>query len=181
MHEINGTGKHYIGYEYKELVVEKSQLSFYLDGYENFGWEMDERQQAPMESERKGNTVLRLKRDRKIMNKAELTRLQRYFEDCLKQISALEASKTGTATVISLITGILGTAFMACSTFAITHEPPLILLCILLAVPGFAGWALPVFLYKRMILKKSQELEPMIEAKREEIYEICEKGHNLLI
>lgn len=181
MSEINETSRAYTGYEYKELLVEKSRISFYLDGYENFGWEMDGRQYVPVEGSNKSKSVMRLKRDRKIMNKAELTRLQRHYEDCLKQISAMEASKTDTATMIALLIGIVGTAFMACSTFAVTHEPPLILLCIVLAVPGFAGWALPVFVYKKMVLKKSLELNPLIEEKREEIYEICEKGHNLLL
>lgn len=181
MNERNETSREYIGYEYKELVVDKSEISFYLDGYENFGWGLDERHQSPVESSNKGKSVLRLKRDRKIMNKAELTRLQRHFEDCMNQINAMEASKNGTATMIALIIGILGTAFMACATFAIIHEPPRILLCIVLAIPGFVGWALPAFVYKKMVLKKSQELNPLIEEKREEIYEICEKGHNLLV
>ncbi|MDD3339148.1 MAG: hypothetical protein PHS82_09865 [Lachnospiraceae bacterium] len=181
MNEINETSRGYIGYEYKELVLEKSQISFYIDGYENFGWEMDERQQNPVESDKIGKATIRLKRDRKIMNKAELTRLQRHFEDCLKQVSMMEASKASAATAIALIIGLLGTAFMACSTFAVTHEPPFVLLCIVLAIPGFAGWVLPYFAYKKIVWKKSQELEPLIEQKREEIYEICEKGHNLLV
>ncbi|MDD2959966.1 MAG: hypothetical protein PHR92_15855 [Lachnospiraceae bacterium] len=181
MGEINETSRGYIGYEYKELVVDKNQVSFYLDGYENFGWEIDERQYTPAAGDKPGKSVIRLKRDRKIMNKAELTRLQRHFEDCFNQISSLEASKTSTATMIALIIGILGTAFIACSTFAVTHEPPRILLCIVLAIPGFAGWALPYFAYRKIVLKKSRELDPLIEEKRDEIYEICEKGHNLLI
>lgn len=181
MNEMSEISRAYVGYEYKELVVDKSQTSFYLDGYENFGWELDERQQAPVVNSDKGKSLLRLKRNRKIMNKAELTRLQRHFEDCMNQIAAMEASKTGTATMTALLLGILGTAFMACATFAVTHEPPMIMLCIILAIPGFIGWALPVFVYKKMVLKKTQELNPLIEEKREEIDEICEKGHNLLV
>lgn len=83
--------------------------------------------------------------------------------------------------MIALILGIVGTAFMAGSTFAITQEPPLPLLCIALAVPGFAGWVLPYFVYRNIAARKSQELDPLIKEKREEIHEICEKGHNLLV
>lgn len=183
MNEINRAGEDYIGYEYKELVVEKKQVSLYLDGFENFGWEIDARhsQSEIVESNKSGKTVIRLRRNRKIMNKAELTRLQRNFEDCMKQIENLENSKSSMAIVVSLIIGIIGTAFIAGSVFAVTHEPPYILLCAVLAIPGFIGWAVPFFAYKKMVLRKTQEINPLIERKQDEIYEICEKGHKLLV
>lgn len=69
---------------------------------------------------------------------------------------------------------------MAGSTFAVVHETPIIWLCILLAIPGFIEWILPWFLYQRIRKKQTENLQPLIEAKQEEIYEICEKGHSLL-
>lgn len=69
---------------------------------------------------------------------------------------------------------------MAGSTFAVVHETPIIWLCILLAIPGFIGWILPWFLYQRIRKKQTENLQPLIEAKQEEIYEICEKGNSLL-
>ena len=69
---------------------------------------------------------------------------------------------------------------MAGSTFAVVHETPIIWLCIPLAIPGFIGWILPWFLYQRIRKKQTENLQPLIEAKQEEIYEICEKGHSLL-
>lgn len=92
--------------------------------------------------------TIRMKRDRKIINKMELTRLQRHFEACLNEMEALEKSKTSAATVWALAVGILGTVFVAGSAFAITHEPPIVWLCILLAIPGFIGWILPYFIYR---------------------------------
>lgn len=181
MNEIKRAGDNYIGYEYKELVVDKKQVSFYLDGFENFGWEIDERYPQVVESNQNGKTIIKLKRNRKIMNKAELTRLQRNFEDCMRQIDSLEGSKTSLATVVALIIAILGTAFMTCATFAAVHEPPFILLCIVLAIPGFIGWFMPVFAYRKIVRTKTQELAPLIEKKQDEVYEICEKGHKLLI
>lgn len=76
--------------------------------------------------------------------------------------------------------GIAGTVFMAGSTFAVTHEPPIIWLCVLLAIPGFIGWILPYFVYHRLAKKQTEKLQPLIEQKLEEIYEVCEKGHSLL-
>ena len=169
--------KDFVGYEYKEITGPDSRVSQYLDCYACFGWQIDENIPA---GSRMGQTTIRMKRDRKIVNKMELTRLQRHFEACVREIEALEKSKTSAATVWALVVGIIGTAFMAGSTFAVTHEPPLIPLCILLAVPGFLGWILPYFLYRRIAAGQARKLQPVIEAKEEEIYAICEKGHSLL-
>lgn len=84
------------------------------------------------------------------------------------------------ATVYALIIGILGTAFMACSVFAVTSQPPHIVLCILFAIPGFIGWILPYFIFKKTVRRQTEKLMPLIEEKYNEIYEICEKGNRLL-
>ena len=110
----------------------------------------------------------------------ELTRLQRNFEACVNEIVALENSKTSVTTMYALIVGIVGTAFMAGSVFAVTAQSPHIVLSVLLAIPGFIGWILPYFLYKRIVGKQTQKLIPLIEEKYDEIYEICEKGNKLL-
>lgn len=178
----------FIGYEYKEVTADPGQASFLIDGYANFGWEIDENvMPGGLEKypERTGSshqrkTVIRFKRNRKIINKMELTRLQRNFEACVDQISRLEKEKTARPTVTALAVGILGTAFMAGSTFAVTADPPLIALCIILAIPGFLGWILPYFLYRAGVRKQTEKITPLIEEKYDEIYEICEKGNKLL-
>ena len=124
--------------------------------------------------------TLRLKRDRKLVNRTELTRLQRHFEANMEEIHALEASKASTATIWALAIGLLGTAFMAGSVFAITAHPQHIVLCILLAIPAFAGWIAPAFVYRKVKHQKTRQVEPFIEAKMEEIYSLCEKGQSLL-
>lgn len=121
-----------------------------------------------------------MKRNRKITNKTELTRLQRNFEACVGEIQALEKNKTSGATIYAMVCGIIGTAFMAGSTFAVTAQPPHIILCIILAVPGLIGWILPYFLYKRTVWKQTEKMSLLIEEKYDEIYEICEKGNKLL-
>lgn len=180
-----GTGrKEFVGYEYKEVMTVKSKVSFLLDGYENFGWEADgnpfEASRGNSNPQRQRKVVLRLKRDRKIVNKAELTRLQRNFESCVNEIEMLEKSKTSAAAMLALILGVLGTAFMAGSTFAVTAQPPHVIWCILLAIPGFIGWILPCFVYKRALGKQTEKVMLLIEQKHDEIYTICEKGHKLL-
>ena len=107
--------------------------------------------------------------------------MQRNFEACIGEIEALEKAKTSAASIWSITLGIIGTAFMAGSTFAVTAQPAHVILCIILAVPGFIGWILPYFLYKKIKDIKIKKLTPLIEEKYDEIYEICEKGNRLLL
>ena len=110
----------------------------------------------------------------------ELTRLQRNFESCAHEIEVLEREKTRLPMIQSLTVGMIGTEFMAGATFAAVHEPPLVVLCILLAIPAFSGWIAPYFLYRYMVEKKKKKLDPLIDDQLEEIYSICQKGHALL-
>lgn len=173
--------KKFMSYDYKEVEAERNMIPFLRDGYENFGWETEEKvPEGKTHPNQNHKSILQMRRNRKIMNKPELQRLQSHFEACVKDVKALEKSKESKATMVSLIVGILGTAFMAGSVFAVTAEEPFIVLCIILAIPGFIGWIVPYFLYKRILEKQTQLINPLIEKKYDEIYEICEKGSRLL-
>ncbi len=178
MSEITKSGSDFVGYEYKEISAKSEKISMYLDGYLNFGWVPDENMQSVKNNDK---VTLHLKRDRKILNKAELTRLERHFEACMEEIEELEHSKTSLATMVSITIGVIGTAFIAGSTFAVTHEPPIIWLCILLAIPGFIGWISPYFVKKEMTWRRTKKVKPLMEQKYNEIYEICEKGNKLIV
>lgn len=96
MEDTGRQRKNFVGYEYKEVIAESSRISFLLDGYECFGWELDEKRRENTENKNPScpkKEVIHLKRNRKIINKMELTRLQRNFEACVKEIEALEKSK----------------------------------------------------------------------------------------
>lgn len=173
----NNKSKNFTAYEYKEITVDMEQASLYIDAYENFGWEPDEKMQA---SPALGKVTLHFRRDRKIINKAELTRLQRNFDACMEEIKSLEASKKSTATAVSIAVGLVGTAFMAGSVFAVTAATPMIPLCIILALPGFIGWLLPIFLFKKMVRHRTKKVAPLIEEMYDELYTVCEKGSKLL-
>lgn len=177
MSEIKKGGADFVGYEYKEIAVSAAKVSLYLDGYASFGW--NESEHFLLEKSA-GSVTLHLRRDRKILNKMELTRLQRNFEASMEELAALERSKTAKAQAIALTVGVIGTVFMAGSTFAVTATPPLIGLCVLLAIPGFIGWAAPYFLYQTLVKKRTAIVTPLIEQKQDEIYELCKKGSELL-
>lgn len=172
MSNIQKDSTGFIGYEYKEIETKGERASMYLDCYPSFGWEVDDRTK---------NGTITLKRDRKIVNRMELTRLQRHFEACMGELDQLEQSKTTGATIVSILIGLIGCAFMAGSVFLVTHEPPLWVPSFLLAVPGFLGWILPYFVFKRLAAKRSKVVTELMERKYDEIYEICEQGSRLLI
>lgn len=182
------SGKDYIGYEYKEMHVARDKVSMYLDAYQSFGWIPDDNMNTTRyasvinipDARNLGKVLIKLKRDQKIINKTELTRLQRHFEACMNEIEELDKSKTSAATVVSLAIGIVGSAFMAGSTLAVIAVPSMVLICIFLAVPGFIGWILPYFVYKAIVRRKTEAANLLIDQKYDEIYEICEKGSKLL-
>ena len=175
----------YIGYEYRETVVPKEYISLCLDSYPCFGWEPDPNHKPAKEGDSGANLstkeeTLYFRRNRNISNKAELTRLQRHFDSCIAELRALEQAKTTPAIIAALAVGMIGTAFMAGSTFAVTAETPNYGLMVLLAVPGFLGWIIPIFLYRNLLKKRTAEIEPLIGQKYDENYSVCEKASRLL-
>lgn len=165
----------FIGYEYKDVTVKEKMENMYVDGYLNFGWELEDTLEGTPGKE---DIVLKLKRDRKIRNKAELTRLQRQFEACMKEIISLENSKVIGAATVAYIVGVIGTAAMAGSVFA--YIGGTLTLSIILAIPGFIGWIIPYLLFCRIRSSKSVKVEPLINKKYDEVYEVCEKANGLL-
>ena len=175
MNATTKDGGEFIGYEYKEVIVDRDKEGVYADGYPNFGWQL-EGSTAPIFGLTTVN--LKFKRDRKTQNKAELTRLQRQFESNVKEIEKLEQSKATTAQIAAFTIGIIGTACMAGSVFAFLAD--MIPLCIVLAVPAMIGWALPYFSFVKIRNKRIATVTPLIEQQYDSIYEVCEKAHGLL-
>jgi len=171
----NARADDFIGYEYKEVSANSDKEGIYADGYPNFGWQL-EKSTAPILGI--STVYLKFKRDRKIRNKAELARLQRQFESNVSEIEKLEQSKTTTAQIVAYTVGLIGTALMAGSVFAFLAD--MIVLCIILAVPAFVGWALGYFSFVKIRDKRITAITPLIEQKYDAIYEVCEKAHGLL-
>lgn len=164
-------------FDYLKITVEENLLSQYIDGYEKFGWNPDENVKP---EKGMGKVTLHLKRNRHIINKTELIRLQKHYEACMNEISTLEASKNTVPAMVSLSCGLLGCGFMTGSVFAVTAEPPIIWLTVLLAIPGFLLWAAAYLGYKAVKNRRMQRVIPLIEEKYDEADEVCEKAFRLL-
>lgn len=163
----------FVGYEYTTVDAAYELESAVIDGYKNFGWELDSR-----ESSLGFGNNLKFKRDRKIRNKAELSRLQRKFDNNIKEIERLEASKTSSAQITALVIGFVGTAFLGGATFS--YLAGLIPLTIILAIPGFICWIVPYFAYNSIVSKNSAKISVLAEEKYDEIYSICQQANELL-
>lgn len=177
MNQIIKDGKNYTGYEYKEIIVDTEFVSHYIDGYVNFGWEVDSNVK---QSNPNSRSIICLKRNRKILNKTELTRLEQHFEACMDEIIKLKKSEINKASIVAIFIGIIGTVFITCATFAVVNKPPLIFLCIIFSIPGFLGWISPYFIYIKLRSMLKNKIVPLLEKKYDEIHEICEKGNHLL-
>ncbi len=165
--------KEFTAYEYTQISTNHKDLHFLLDCYESLGWERDTRLDGD-------GKYLTLRRSRKCMNHMELTRLQGHLESCLSQIEILEKSKASKATSASIAVGVLGTVLLAISVFAVTAQQPQILLCIVFGLPGLGLWGYAPVLHKQLYTKAAVTASELILKKRDEIFEICEKGSKLL-
>jgi hypothetical protein len=176
MSEITKNSENFVAYEYKDITTSRDMEGVYSDGYPNFGWQLDNTVPSAIGF---STVSLRFKRDRKIRNKAELSRLQRQFESGIAQIENLERSKTNLATMIAITVGLIGTAFLAGATFTLIYAS-MVLLMIILALPGFIGWALSYFLYKKIKAKRETVAAGLIDQQYDAIYEVCEKANALI-
>lgn len=127
-----------------------------------------------------GKVTLHMKRGRHIMNKVELTRLQKHYEYCMEEINTLEYSKNSVPTIASISCGLAGCICITGSVFAVTNTPPVIWLMVLLAIPGFVLWASAYLTYREVKKRRIKKVEPLIEAKYDEAEEVCEKAYRLL-
>lgn len=164
----------FIGYEYTTVNASGETESLVTDGYRSFGWKAEGRERCLGF----GSIGLKFKRDRKIRNKAELSRLQREFDSHIKEMETLVESKTTGAQIVSLVIGFFATVFMAGAVFS--YLGGLLPLMIILAVPGFVGWILPYFCYKSIRRKRTTKVSELMETHYDAIYEICEKANGLL-
>lgn len=74
----------FIAYEYLTQTVSPSMQATYVDGYANFGWQLQESKEGLH------GVTLAFKRDRSITHKSELNRLQKQFEQQMAHVVRLE-------------------------------------------------------------------------------------------
>ncbi len=168
-------------YEYLEVVNDSSLIPLLMDGYESFGWEITKQTQL-MQEEKNGkhlsNEKLGLRRNRHILNKMELTRLQRNFESCVVELVKMEKNKKrkGRTTAISMT--IIGCTLVAISVFFITMSIHIVASTVI-GLIGIIMWILSIPVYRKIVESETKRINSLIDQKYEEIYIICAKGKKI--
>lgn len=162
----------FVAFEYLQQTVAADMQNTYVDGYANFGWQLQEVKEGVH------GVTLSFKRDRAIAHKTELNRLQKTFEQQLARVIRLERAKSVGARIVGLTVGIGGAAFMAGSVFA--WEAALIVLSIILAVPGFLAWGTAYFIYRWWQGRQTMKVTPLIDDQYDAIAETSKAAFALL-
>ena len=161
-------------YEFAHKRVNASEADMYTSCYEAFGWQKIK--QPDLEGADK--IALKFKRDRKIKNKAQLNSLQSSCEASLSNIIRLENSQSTKALVVSLSTGILGTAALTGAMLCFFSGR--IFLFIIMAILGLAGCVAPIILHVKILSEMDESLKMQIEAEYEKVYALCKQAEKLL-
>jgi hypothetical protein len=164
--------KKFIMNEYLEVTIKGSLVPLCSDCYRALGWTIVDTSSGV------DSIKMTLQRDRKIKHRVALCDLQRKCEVAFQAIERLENSKITKALAVALGIGLLGTAFLAGAVFAyLASQLPL---SIILAIPGFLGWGLPYYIYRQILKKSTDRMNPLIDENYDVIYEACEKASQLL-
>lgn len=183
----NSESREFVAYEYMSINVKSDKEPLYIDAYENLGWclvnntALVDSEDYYINGSVNGNRLvnLKFKRDRKIPNKAKLMILQRKMETVLEEINRLERQPEVTGMIWALAIGLVGTAFIAGSVFAITASNPLYFLCVIFGIIGFIGWGLGFYMYNKVKKEKIKENVSLLEEQYNTLYDTCEEGKKL--
>lgn len=170
--------KDFVSYEYKTKTVKAKDQTKAIDIYEAFGWEVTSTTPTAIDG-----VTLSLKRDRKQKHKQELTKLERQAEDMFETINGLHRAKTAGASVFSYLFGCVAALILGggmCLTMLIQNNIPAFASGILLGVLGIALCGINYFIYKKLVVKKTKTLLPIIDDDEEKLANLLEKGNDLL-
>lgn len=170
--------KDFVSYEYKTKTVKAKDQTKAIDIYEAFGWEVTSTTPTAIDG-----VTLSLKRDRKQKHKQELTKLERQAEDMFETINGLHRAKTAGASVFSYLFGCVAALILGggmCLTMLIQNNIPAFASGILLGFLGIALCGINYFIYKKLVVKKTKTLLPIIDDDEEKLANLLEKGNDLL-
>ena len=162
-------------YEYRTLQVAPEQEPLYKDTFANFGWIVEKETAG-----RPGTTTmaLQVKRDRRLPNRQVINELQRQAEDALGTIRDLERSRSAAAITVAVALGIVGSAFLAGSVFAVTAG--LVILSVPLGALGLLGWLAGWWSHGRVLARKTAQTAPLIDEQYDIVFGASEQAARLL-
>lgn len=166
----------FVAYEYTTVRAGRELEGLYKDSYRNFGWIIEGYGTNPTNVR---TVTLKFKRDRSIKNRPVVLELQRKCENALTAITQMEHAKGTAANTAAMTIGIVGSAFLAGSVFALDAD--MLLVSVPLGAIGLIGWVLGYFSYGRVKATKIASLAPLIDRQYDVVYETGEQASRLLV
>lgn len=170
-----------VTYEYKTVAAPGEREALYRDTYRSFGWIVEPGSASPtgpVAAPNGGERTLKMKRDRRIAQREQVTELQRRCEAALRDIDKLERSKSSKARIAAFTLGVVGCAFMALSVFS--YLAGNLVAMTVFAVPGVLCWAAPYFVHRELLASSERSLAPRIDAQYDIVYGTSEQAATLL-
>lgn len=164
--------REFISYEYKEVSIKNKKIELYLDSIKNFGWSIVT-QELEMYK-----TKLKLKRNYKLKNREQVVMLEKKFENAFEILETKDGKETNKAFIVSLTLGLIGSAFMAGAVFS--YLASIIWAMIVLAIQGFTLWAIPYFVYKKVLSNTKRKITPLIDQAYSVIFNSTEEAYKLI-
>lgn len=169
--------KNFVMYDYITKEVPSAKVAMYQDAYESFGWEITSNNRGFGDM----NTVT-FRRDRKIVNKQELNKLQKRIDDSFTNIDKLERQKTAKGLISSLVLGIIGTLILGGGMSLCLLNPdslPLFIAGIAIGLVGLAVCGVTYPIYTVSARKRTAVLNPIIEEQYDTVANLCEEAYAL--
>ena len=161
-------------YNWKEVSVKKDKETLYIDSYQNFGWVFVN---STVPYPNALTVALKFKRDSSIRNKAEFDKLEKQFENGLRQIQKTERKNRNIIMIPALVSGIGGFILLALAIYNLISSNVLtgiiliFAVCVCFAISTFLG-----FRYSKIIKEKNA---PKISEQYSKINAVCEEANTL--
>lgn len=173
MADKKDNGKNLERYDYLEKKVNSHFEIFYTEYYPCFGWVIVK--EATLKN-RNLEVHIAFRRKFDIAHKMELLRLQAKFDSCMEELRNLEIAKVFGAVAAAVMLGLLGIGFMI---GAIMLSSIYGVLGGVLAIPAMGGWLMAFPCYRMIKGKKQKVIQPLIDEKYEELYQISLSAYQL--
>ena len=164
----------FVAYEYATVRAPRDLAPLYQDTYRSFGWTETNEAAA---GQRPRTVELGLKRDRNIRARSAIAELERKAERALTNIGRLSSSPHTVAMTAAITIGLVGTAFVAGSVFAL---PVSLVLSVVLGVIGLLGWAGGAAAYIAVRSRRAAKLAARVDDEYRVVYECSEQATRLL-
>ena len=169
-----------ITYDYKTVRVNRTMEAMLTDAYQNLGWELTN---TTMAEGSLTNVNVSFKRNRKIENKMELTKLQEKVDNILANIENLQTKKKNAGVVEGISTGVVGALIFGggmSMSMLNTASVGLLVGGIAVGIVGIAVGLLGWLVFKKINKKKNTKIQPILESEFDKLADVCEQAHGLI-